>query len=293
MLTGTVLIIVLASAATICQKPQAAWLLALFFGALVYLIPWNADGLPPVFRAGLTVAALWGSARLWDLFCDRRHYPLGRRLWHVFGLIDTRKTSHIRAACDHQAWAKSLAYTIAALVSLLTIRLTSVHLTDSGLWIVRWTCGALFFYCLAEAVEGFVRGFYRLMGIRFPKQHRTPILSRTLQEFWGFRWNRAVGTWLHHHCFLPWAHQNKPTVGLICAFTVSALFHAYFTWVAVGLPLALSMGSFFLFQGTVMLCERKLHVTHWAPLPTRLWTISLILVPSPLFVEPILRMLSV
>jgi hypothetical protein len=71
--------------------------------------------------------------------------------------------------------------------------------------VLRWFGGALFFYGLADAVEGAVRLLYGAAGVRGPRQHVLPIVSRSVQEFWGKRWKRAVGGWLRAHCFLPFA----------------------------------------------------------------------------------------
>jgi hypothetical protein len=162
----------------------------------------------------------------------------------------------------------------------------------SWYWVLRWSGGALFFYCLADAVEGAVRTFYRAGGIVVSQQHVVPIASRSVQEFWGKRWNRAVGAWLRAHCFLPFARCGRVRTGFMAAFVASAVFHAYFTWVAVGSVMALAMCGFFLIQGAVALLEFRLGVARWQPVLARVWTVVVVLGCSPLFIEPFLRILQ-
>jgi len=151
--------------------------------------------------------------------------------------------------------------------------------------------GALFFYCLADAVEGGVRALYRAAGVVVPRQQLVPIASRSVQEFWGKRWNRAVGAWLRAHCFLPFARRGQVRTGLVAAFSASAVFHAYFTLVAVGWTMALAMTVFFLVQGAFVLVELRVGVARWRPALAHAWTIVGVLGCSPLFIEPILRIL--
>jgi hypothetical protein len=80
-------------------------------------------------------------------------------------------------------------------------------------------------------------------------------------------------------------------LGLAAAFTASAVFHAYFTWVAVGEVMAFAMAVFFLLQGGFVLLELRMGVAHWHPILAHAWTVSAVFGCSPLFVEPILRIL--
>jgi hypothetical protein len=75
------------------------------------------------------------------------------------------------------------------------------------------------------------------------------------------------------------------------AFCASAASHAYFTLVAVGWAMALSMLVFFLIQGVFVLFEVRMGVAHWRPALARAWTVVAVLGCSPLFIEPILRIL--
>lgn len=105
------------------------------------------------------------------------------------------------------------------------------------------------------------------------------------------RWNRAVGGWLRTHCFLPFARRGQVQAGLLAAFGTSAIFHAYFTWVAVGSVMAMAMVLFFLLQGLCVLLELHIGVSRWQPFFAHAWTVVAVLGCSPLFIGPILQIL--
>ncbi|HET8671218.1 MAG TPA: MBOAT family protein, partial [Candidatus Saccharimonadales bacterium] len=224
---------------------------------------------------------------------DSRDLSYGARLWHVFGLVDTRQTTRVPPAIDSKALGKTIVYAVLAAIGLMVVTDLAPATYGIGYWLLRWLGGALFFYSLADAVEGGVRTLYRAMGIFVPRQQIVPIVSRSVQEFWGKRWNRAVGAWLRTHCFLPFARRRLIRTGFVAAFCASAVFHAYFTWVSVGGVMALAMVIFFLIQGGFVLLELRTQVTRWHPILTHAWTVAAVLGCSPLFIEPLLRILAV
>jgi hypothetical protein len=195
-------------------------------------------------------------------------------------------------ALDSNALGKTLYYTALATIGLQIVSQVATASNGTWYWVLRWFGGALFFYSLADAVEGAVRTCYQAAGVTIPRQHLLPIASRSVQEFWGKRWNRAVGGWLRAHCFLPLARRGQVRIGLAAAFTVSAIFHAYFTWVAVGEVMALAMVAFFLLQGGFVLLELRMGVSHWQTLRAHAWTVSAVLGCSPLCVEPVFRLFT-
>ena len=52
------------------------------------------------------------------------------------------------------------------------------------------------------------------------------------------------------------------------------------------------MAAYFVIHGAGMLLERRLGVGMWRVGARRAWTLAWVLVPSPLFIEPALRMLA-
>jgi len=192
---------------------------------------------------------------------------------------------------DTAALGKTIAYAVLATVGLMIVVDITPGADRIGYWVLRWFGGALFFYSLADAVEGGVRTLYRAAGVIVPRQHVLPIVSRSVQEFWGKRWNRAVGMWLRRHCFLPFARRGQARLGFVAAFCASAVFHAYFTLVAVGWTMAVTMLIFFLIQGVFVLGELRMGIVRWRPALAHAWTVVAVLGCSPLFIEPLLRIL--
>ena len=265
--------------------------LAVSAGVGAALTPWLIPADASVWRGGLAIWTTWCCGRVLDLTRDARGRPFRHRLWHVFAVIDSRQTTWASPALEVVALGKVLIYTTFAIVGLAIVIDVAPRATGGWYWFVRWTGGALFFYCLADAVEGGVRALYRAAGVVVPRQHLIPIASRSVQEFWGKRWNRVVGSWLRAHCFLPFAREGHVRAGLVAAFCASAAFHAYFTLVAVGWAMAVAMIVFFLIQGAFVLFELRMGVARWQPALARVWTVVAVLGCSPLFVEPILRIL--
>lgn len=268
-------------------RPQLAMLSAITAAGM----PWLAPTDVPILRGGLAIWTTWSLGRVIDLVGEAHDRSWGARLWHVFGLVDTRQTTWVPPAVDTKALGKMITYAVLAIVGLMIAVAIAPHTNGIWYWLLRWLGGALFFYSLADAVEGAVRALYRAVGVVVPRQHMLPIASRSVQEFWGKRWNRAVGEWLRRHCFLPFARRRQVRTGLVAAFCVSAVFHAYFTWVAVGGSMALAMVVFFLTQGVCVLLELWLGVAHWHPIYAHTWTVIAVLGCSPLFIEPLLRIL--
>lgn len=293
--TGTVVFvfaaILLVTAAVMVKGPrwQRMWAVLSAIGAAA--VPWLAPTDGPLLRGGLAVWTTWSLGRVIDLVGEVHDRSLGARLWHVFGLVDTRHATFTAPGVDTKALGKTLFYATLAVSGFIVAIDLADDIDRPWSWIVRWFGGALFFYSLADAVEGGVRTLYRAAGVIVPRQHMLPIAARSVQEFWGKRWNRAVGGWLRTHCFLPFARRRQIRTGFVAAFCASAVFHAYFTWVAVGASMALAMLVFFLLQGVFVLLELRAGVAQWHPLFAHAWTVIAVLGCSPLFIEPFLQIL--
>jgi hypothetical protein len=295
MLSGTMVFVLaammLVTAAVLAKGPrwQRRWALLSALGAAG--MPWLAPAEGPLLRGGLAVWTTWCLGRVIDLMSEERDRSFNARLWHVFGLVDTRHATFTTPGVDTTALGKTIFYALLATIGFIVAIDLAASIDGAWSWILRWFGGALFFYSLADAVEGGVRALYRMVGVSVPRQHVLPIAARSVQEFWGKRWNRAVGSWLRVHCFLPFARRGYMRTGLTAAFCASAIFHAYFTWVAVGGVLALVMLAFFLLQGVFVVLELWIGVARWQPVLAHTWTVVAVLGCSPLFIEPFLQIL--
>jgi hypothetical protein len=122
--------------------------------------------------------------------------------------------------------------------------------------------------------------------------HRTPILSRTLMEFWGQRWNRPVHGWLKAHCFDWLARRRLAVWGVLAAFAGSGVLHFLLTVVSTTIWPACAAGAFFLVQAALVWAERQLSVSRWPAAAARVWTFSAVVLPSPLLIEGTLQSLG-
>jgi D-alanyl-lipoteichoic acid acyltransferase DltB (MBOAT superfamily) len=164
--------------------------------------------------------------------------------------------------------------------------------TDTVRKIARLMCGVALLYALMGALSDITQFAHRLLGIDVPTNQEAPILARSAQEFWGQRWNRYVSAWLSHFVFRPLARLHHPVLGLAAAFVVSAAIHAYLAAAPLGARAGVSMSLFFLVQGLVVLVERRLRLSTWPDSVARGWTIFVVLGPSPLGIDPFLRIFN-
>jgi hypothetical protein len=163
------------------------------------------------------------------------------------------------------------------------------HPPDAVIALGRLVAGIILLYTLAEFLKDLVHFCFSASGTAMRPIHDTPIAARSLRDFWGKRWNRAVSAWLYRLIFLPLARQHRPDLGLLCAYLVSGALHAWVAWVALGAFAAFELAVFFGLQGVFILAEDRLHVHAW-PVPlARAWTITILLATSPLIICPYLR----
>lgn len=246
-------------------------------------------------RAILTVMALLSVMRSLDLAADGASWDWSHRVWQMVGVVDIRELQRREEVDRRWEFAEliwGLGYLTGA-VSLVSAALIVGPLDEPWIWPVRWLCGAGAMYCVPEATQHLVRFVYSGFGYDTPPLHRQPVLSCSIREFWGERWNLVVHRWLRRHFFWPLARRRRRNLGVILAFLASAALHAWFIFAAVGWPLAGAMGAFFLLQGMLVVIEAKLGwSTRSSGLSARIWALGGVLLPSPLFVEPALQVFA-
>lgn len=155
-----------------------------------------------------------------------------------------------------------------------------------------WALGLVGFYSAVETLTRVTEIFYRASGIEIPPVQVHPMMARSVSEFWGRRWNRPISNWLRTFCYQPWARRGRPGTGMAAAFLASTAIHFYFIWTALGLHAGLIMASFFLLQIPLVLMEQRLSVRKWPRVYARTWTICVLVLASPLFIDPMLRLFT-
>lgn len=243
--------------------------------------------LPPLPRALLACMGVLGLLKMLQLDFEPRwaaHHPV----WHGLSPFDVSTAKPAASRFDGRLLASLLLH--ALLLALVVVAVVQLPAESSLLRdAARLLLGAALVYtAMGTGTEG-LRFGHRLLGVDVPPIQQAPILSRSVGEFWSRRWNRPVSAWLNEYAFLPIAKRRRPLLAVFTAFAVSAAFHAWLYFAALGLPAAVSAAAFFLIQAPIVMLEAKLRVSRWPSLAARAWTLLWLLGTSPLFVDPLLQ----
>lgn len=291
-IAGLMALLLLGSTAAILQRPYDAR--ARLRAWLVRLIVLPAPAAPLVFgdttpfgRLVLAMGGVLVLVRSVDLSRDPRSYPLAFRLWFTFTAFDGRTIRRDTPMLDKLSLLRLLGYGSLFWTVFAVFASGALSQPHAWQWPLRWLLGAVLVYSLLDAVAGGIHVVYRGLGVVVEPVHRAPILSRSVQEFWGERWNRIVHQVLVEYSFKPLG-RKRLRLAIMGAFALSALLHFWILFMSAGLARGLVMASFFLLQGGFVVLERKLRVARWREVPARAWTVLCVLGTSPLFVEPML-----
>ncbi len=215
----------------------------------------------------------------------RRH-----RVWHMTTPTDTRLITRVapelsaRSVVVVAAYGGASALAVTALIELPP----ATSLASYG---ARWLSGLVAFYCAFEVMDRLFIIGYRAAGYAVRPLQNQPALSRSVQEFWGVRWNAEINRLLRSHIFRPIARRRWPRLGLVAAFAGSTLLHVWIMMVSAGVEQAAVWAVFFMIQGGFIIGERALHIDRWRAPVAHAWTIVLMVGSSPLFVEPVIQVL--
>lgn len=252
-------------------------------GCLVvpFFVPTSALAL----RALLALASLFSVLRTIDFARDPRAHAAPLRMFAYVAPLDVFAIRRANPRFDAPGLGAASLYAALAAAGGAMI----AHAPAGALhWPVAAVGGAIGLYAAMDAASALDRALLRAVGLESPPVQALPILSRSIGEFWGRRWNGAVGGWLRKHCFLPLARRRHASLGVLAAFVVSGAIHFWPVLVTAGLWPACAIWLFFLVQGALVALEGSLGVSRWAPLPARIWTVTAILGTTPLFTIPVL-----
>lgn len=267
--------------------------LALAIGSLV--APWLAPD-ASVLRAAVALYLLWTCTKVIDIVRDREaRSPAYRWIWMLV-LHDLRRDGFTRSGAKPEfrlGLLMSALLSLAATIACLHLALFGSEALDVPLrWVVRYGAGILVCYLGVEGALRTFEFFDRCFGLRPPVLHDHPVLSLSLAEFWGRRWNRVVGHWLFSALYRPVALRGHSALAVAAAFLGSAVIHLYFTWAAIGVLWSLVMASFFVVQVPLVWLEVALGQRRWPRPLRRAWTVGCLVLSSPLFVAPTLMTLG-
>lgn len=285
------LALVMAMGALTTRAPARAALGALPTAA-GFALPWLAPE-QNALRFWLALFGMLGAMVYLELVKEKRTSPWWMRVWMSLTPSDVRLAERGRPpAVEPRDVGMGLLYASLAGVGWAITYPVANALEGPAHWIVRWLGALVFGYCLFDAIVHVIRNLYRAVGVKLPRMHRAPILSRTLNELWSRRWNQTVHVWLTRHFFRPLARRRRPILGVVAAFVASALLHAWIFLPAMGWTMAAAMAGFFLAQGALVLLERRLGVIRWPEPAQRAWFVTAMLLTAPLFLEPFARILE-
>lgn len=275
-------------------RPHAArrkLAIALAIAALpaAFLVP--AESILARFTLALLLALALG--RTLDLALREHSLSYLGRVWMFVAVFDVRHARRGPASFDRAELTWLLGHAGLPVLGWLGVFEWAPEFTDWRHWLIRWLAGLLLCYGLVESLHSALLMIHRAFGIHPIRINDRPIVSTTLVEFWGRRWNRVVAGWLRDYTFLPLARRGHVRLGIVAAFAASTVLHFWASWVPLGWRAGLTMGSFFIVHGVALMIERKLGIAHWPTVGLRrAWTATVLVGSSPLFVEPMLHVLA-
>ena len=97
--------------------------------------------------------------------------------------------------------------------------------------------------------------------LAYDMRHRHPLLSTSLTEFWGSRWNPIIGKLLQEAFYKPIRRMGIPrVVAMITCFVGSAVLHAFPQYISTfSFTDSMMMFSFFFIHGLLVLIEQIFH----------------------------------
>ncbi len=263
--------------------------IGLVCGFLPLGVPFVIGHEAPMITFFVALTAVLATIRATDLYGETAPWTFPRRLWHVVAGFDTRLARRIPRRVDRRLMAEISVWGVVSALVLAAGWTLCKRLDGWPRYVVRWATFAAFAVTMFEFVPRLVVAGYAAFGVEVPPLHDRPYLSRSVGEFWGVRWNKVIGGWLRSSFYVPLARRGWPRAGMLAAFGMSALLHAYLVLPGAAWPWAVLMSGFFVVQAMLMTLERSMKVKRWAPAPARVWTIGALLLVSPMLSEPALQ----
>ena len=215
--------------------------------------------------------------------------PLDRAIY-VLAPYETTLAREIEPWLDVKGAAACLAWMVCGSTALSLLLLAPQPEGWLGA-VMRWGLTLIAFYCLIELMVGTLRTGLRARGVEILPAHDHPAMATSVHDFWSKRWNLLVHRWLHRNVFRRVARRHGVVQGVAAAFAVSTALHLWIMAATAGFWPSVMWALFFMLQGALLVIERKLAIRRRpAPVP-RLWTLTVMLGSSALFVYPVSQVL--
>jgi hypothetical protein len=211
------------------------------------------------------------------------------RLYFLMSWFGSRELKRRPRSFHAAALLQSVAGTLAFAAMVAAVQ----AIPASGLWFgPRWLAGGLMIIAFGETATGFHNFLTALLGLTVAGLFKSPVLSRSIGEFWTERWNPGASVFFRRACYEPLARHGRVRA-LFAAFIVSGIWHLLLAYAVLGRwGMSVVWGAFFFVQPLLILLERRIYVRRWRPAPARVWTLSALAVTCPLIVEPTLQIIA-
>lgn len=259
---------------------------------VAWVLPLSAPAVP-VLRAVLAALAILALVKVVQLALHPepdRWAPL-KRLWHGLAPFDVADTERVAPTLDRKLLLAIVFHAGLALLALLALAYLP---RESGVLtnLARLGLGITLAISGMEAISELIRMLHLLAGIAVAPIQRSPLLAQSIREFWSERWNLPVNGWLEALVFRPMNERFGPGTGVMAAFTVSGLLHGWMFLVSVGVVAAIMATAFFVLNGMFVLVETMFRLRLVAEWKRRVWTLGVLGMASPLYIEPGLQVLG-
>ena len=130
--------------------------------------------------------------------------------------------------------------------------------------------------------------FWKKLGLPTYSLFPAPLISRSLGEFWGKRWNLPFTEMIQRGVYRPLSRK----VGRNCAATVGFLCSGLLHECAISHPVQQGYGLpllYFLIHGVLVVIERSTSLGSWLslrPALSRVWTLGWLVLPMPILFHP-------
>jgi hypothetical protein len=239
------------------RQQLAAWapLVALPVGA-----GWLTGPLPAWVRMWAVAVAIYAGFK-WATFAlssAARQASMSRSAGYLFlwtgmdaeAFFGSRKQTE-QPRCSELVWAAGQpAFGIWLLLSIAP-RFIAAHPLIAGWLTMTGVVSILHF-----GVSHFLSLVWRMDGVNARHIMNTPVLSKSLADFWGRRWNLAFRDLMHQFMFQALAPQIGVAWAMLTVFLVSGLIHDAVISFAVGVGFGLPT-LYFLIQGVAVLVEHS------------------------------------
>jgi hypothetical protein len=148
-------------------------------------------------------------------------------------------------------------------------------------YLIGWIGGLGIVLILHFGVFELLSCFWRSLGVDARPNMNRPMISKSVSEFWGRRWNTAFRDLTHRFVFRPLAEWLGPRAALLLGFAASGAIHD----LVISIPARAGYGRptvYFAIQGVALIFEhsalgRGLHLGSGAP--GRIFTMAVITGP--------------